>query len=51
MAQDSTPHDIKEIKGKEIFELSREQAQLIDNIETQVWYLREPHRFGLVNKN
>ncbi|MFX1276210.1 MAG: ATP-binding protein [Promethearchaeota archaeon] len=50
MAQDSTPHDLNKIEGQEIFELSREQAQLIDNIETQVWYVREPHRFGLVNK-
>ena len=50
MAQDSSPNDLKEIKEQEIYELSQEQAELIDNILTQVWYIKNPNLFGLVNK-
>ncbi len=50
MAQNSTQNDLKLIKEQEIYELSREQAELIDNISTQVWYIKNPNMFGLVNK-
>ncbi|MFP4197631.1 MAG: PAS domain S-box protein [Methanomassiliicoccales archaeon] len=44
--------DLTEVKemGREIERMSREQAKLLDSINVQIWYIRDPETYGLTNE-
>lgn len=40
----------RKIAEKELKQKSEEQILLLDNIETQIWYLKDPETYGAVNQ-